>query len=50
MDGSFGQRISQMERKAAELFDRIAAAIDKPDADPREVFAFWKSAAARWPG
>lgn len=44
MEGSFGERISEMERKGWEIFERLCAEMDKPETDKRELLAFWAKA------
>lgn len=44
LDGSFGSRVQSMERTAWELFERLAAEIDRPDTDKKDLLQFWQKA------
>lgn len=44
MEGSFGARLASLERTAWDLFERIAAEVEKPETDKKEILAFWQKA------
>ena len=44
VEGTFVERMRAMERKGWELFDQIAADLEKPDVDPKLKLAFWNAA------
>ena len=44
IEGSFGDRVARLEKVAWECFEKIAAEVEKPDVDKREILAFWNRA------